>query len=94
MSKWKDEDIATLELAEEYLKEFQEGIETNSDLRLEEDEETKVKASLEATHKFCRGLLSGDKKLYMHDLVLMAIGFYGGYLTAVEDARKYAKGQD
>ena len=85
MSKWKDEDIATPELAEEYLKEFQEGMENNPHYSLEESEKTNVQASLKATHKFCLGLLSGNKQIYMHDLILMAIGFYGGYLTAKDE---------
>jgi hypothetical protein len=87
VSKWKDEDIATLDLAEEYLKEFKEGIDNNPKLSLEGTEKDKVDAALEATGKFCRGLLSGSKKLYMHDLILMVIGFYGGYLTASEESR-------
>jgi hypothetical protein len=87
MSKWKDEDIATPALAEEYLKEFQEGLESNPRYSLEEGEKASVQASLEATRKFCLGLLSGNKRLYMHDLILMAIGFYGGYLTAEDEVK-------
>ena len=87
MSKWKDEDIATPELAEEYLKEFKEGIESNPQYTLEEAERYRVQSSLEATRKFCLGLLSGNKRLYMHDLILMAIGFYGGYLTAKDELK-------
>jgi hypothetical protein len=85
MSKWKDEDIATVEFIEEYLKEFKQGILNHPDLSLDANEKTKVLHSLNATEKFCKGLLTGKKgKLYMHDLILMAIGFYGGHLTALE----------
>jgi hypothetical protein len=85
MSKWKDEDIATLEFINEYLLEFREGIAKNPDYSLNETEKAKVEHSLNATEKFCKGLLTGKKgRLYMHDLILMAIGFYGGHLTALE----------
>jgi hypothetical protein len=85
MSKWKDEDIATLEFINEYLQEFREGIHNNPQFVLDAKEKTKVEHSLDATEKFCKGLLAGKKgKLYMHDLILMAIGFYGGHLTALE----------
>jgi hypothetical protein len=85
MTKWKDEDIATPEFIDGYLKEFKEGILNHPDFALNEKEKAKVLHSLEATEKFCRGLLTGKKgKLYMHDLILMAIGFYGGHLTALE----------
>jgi hypothetical protein len=84
MSPWKDEDIATPALIDEYLKEFEEGMSANPDYRLSEQELPKVKASLEATHKFCHGLLERGKRMYMHDLILMAIGYYGGYLTALD----------
>ena len=87
MSKWKDEDIATPELIEEYLKEFEEGISSNPECLLDEKEKAKVQDSLAATRKFCLRVLAGKKgRLYMHDLILMAIGYYGGYLTAL-DAR-------
>lgn len=82
MSKWKDEDIATPELIEDYLKEFEEGISQNPKYCLNEWEIPRVKQSLEATRKFCSGVLAGKKRMYMHDLILMAIGFYGGYLSA------------
>ena len=86
MNKWKDEDIATPELIKDYLEEFKEGIISHSQFKLHEDERWKVLDSLEATEKFCLGLLREKKRrLYMHDLILMAIGFYGGYLTALED---------
>jgi len=85
MSKWKDEDIATRELILDYLQEFKEGIASNSQCHLDEKEKSKVNQSLEATEKFCLGLLSSRRsKLYMHDLILMAVGFYGGYLTALD----------
>ena len=85
MSNWKDEDIATQEFIDEYLKEFREGITNNPDFILNEKEKAKVEHSLAATEKFCKGLLTGKKgRLYMHDLILMAIGFYGGHLTALE----------
>jgi hypothetical protein len=85
MSPWKDEDIATPELIKEYLKEFKEGIRNNASMKLEEKEKANVEDSLDATEKFCLRLLSGKKKMYMHDLILMAIGFYGGHLTALEE---------
>jgi hypothetical protein len=84
MSKWKDEDIATPELIEDYLQEFEEGISQNPKYCLTEQEKPKVQASLEATRKFCTGLLASKKRMYMHDLILMAIGFYGGYLSALD----------
>ncbi len=85
MSKWKDEDIATPELMKDYLEEFKEGIDNNPHCQLDENERLKVQKSLEATEKFCQGLLSSRRnKLYMHDLILMAVGFYGGYLTALD----------
>jgi hypothetical protein len=85
MSKWKDEDIATQEFINEYLQEFREGIQKNPQFVLEAREKAKVEHSLNATEKFCKGLLEGKKgRLYMHDLILMAIGFYGGHLTALE----------
>ena len=94
MSKWKDEDIATPNLVEEYLKEFEEGIEKNTQFSLAESEKATVQAALEGTHKFCLGLLSGNKRLYMHDLILMAIGFYGGYLTAKDELRSNKPSSD
>jgi len=84
MSNWKDEDIATPELIKEYLEEFKAGIESNEQFVLQEEEKTRVEESLEATEKFCQGLLEKKNKLYMHDIVLMAIGFYGGSLTALD----------
>jgi hypothetical protein len=86
MSTWKDEDVATIPLIKAYLKEFREGIENNPDCKLDEEENARVQESLEATEHFCTGLLSGRKsKLYMHDLILMTVGFYGGYLTAMDN---------
>lgn len=82
MSTYKEEDLATPEFIKEYLDEFKEGINDNPRYKLDEREKLKVQDALDATEKFCMGLLSGKKKLYMHDLILMAIGFYGGYLTA------------
>ncbi len=87
MGKWKDEDVATPEFIEDYLHEFEEGIICNSQYQLNEDEKSNVQRALKATHDFSLGLLAGKKKLYMHDLILMAIGFYGGYLSAA-DAQK------
>jgi hypothetical protein len=85
MNKWKDEDIATKQYIDAYLLEFREGIMNNPDFALERKELVKVEHSLNATEKFCKGLLTGKKgRLYMHDLILMAIGFYGGHLTALE----------
>ena len=84
MSNWKDEDVATPALIKEYLAEFKEGILHNPDCHLEPSEELKVQQALVATEKFCEGLLAGKKMLYMHDLILMAIGYYGGYLSAIE----------
>ena len=86
MSKWKDEDVATLPFIKEYLKEFREGIENNPDCKLTEEENARVQESLEATEQFCSGLLKGrNTKLFMHDLILMTVGFYGGYLTALDN---------
>jgi hypothetical protein len=88
LSKWKDEDIATPELIREYLKEFREGVKENPQFVLSEKEKLKVQNALSATERFCLELLASRKcKLYMHDLILMAVGFYGGYLTA-SDTRK------
>jgi hypothetical protein len=85
MSKWKDEDWATLEFIDEYLLEFREGIANNPSYSLDEKEKVKVEQSLKATEQFCKNLLADKKRsLYMHDLILMAIGFYGGHLTALE----------
>ncbi len=84
MSKWKDEDVATPTLIKAYLQEFKEGIENNPRCVLDEKEKPQVRDSLKATEEFCLSLLAGRKgPLYMHDLILMAIGFYGGYLTAI-----------
>jgi hypothetical protein len=87
MSKWKDEDLATTVFIEEYLQEFRDGIFNNPACAVDEVEKPKIEEALEATGKFCNGLLVGKKRLYMHDLILMAIGFYGGYLTSL-DAKK------
>jgi hypothetical protein len=85
MVQWKDEDIATPDLIEAYLQEFREGIFNNPDCQLAEAEQTRVKEALEATQQFCLELLVGKKRrLYMHDLILMAIGYYGGYLSALD----------
>ena len=91
MGKWKDEDIATQDLIEEYLKEFEEGIASNPRYCLNEREKPGVEKALEATKKFCTGLLSNQKRMYMHDLILMAIGFYGGYLSALDERPKSKK---
>jgi hypothetical protein len=88
MTQWKDEDIATPELITGYLQEFKEGILNNPECQLEEVEKARVEKSLAATREFCLELLVGKKrKLYMHDLILMTIGYYGGYLSAL-DAKK------
>jgi hypothetical protein len=87
MARWKDEDIATTEFILEYLQEFREGIFNNPDCKLDEVEKPRIEEALAATNKFCSGLLAGKKKLYMHDLILMAIGFYGGYLTSLDSNR-------
>jgi hypothetical protein len=85
MGKWKEEDLASPEFIEDYLQEFREGITNNARYQLSEPEKLKVQDSLAATKNFCLELLTGKKgKLYMHDLILMAIGFYGGYLTALD----------
>jgi hypothetical protein len=82
---WKDEDIATPELIQEYLKEFKEGIDCNPELLLSEQERLKVESSLLATEKFCLEMAAKRRRqLYMHDLILMAVGFYGGYLSALD----------
>jgi hypothetical protein len=92
VSKWKDEDLATPESINEYLEEFKEGILNNPACTLSESEKLKVLDSLAATGKFCLNMLVEKKRrLYMHDMILMAIGFYGGYLTALDslvDQRK------
>ena len=91
MSPWKDEDIAILGFMEEYLGEFREGILNNPKNKLSEDELEKVELALDATHKFTKDMLTVKKRqLYMHDMILMAIGFYGGYLTSLEDTEKWA----
>jgi hypothetical protein len=85
MGKWKDEDVATPEFIQEYLEEFKEGINSNPQFLLSDKERLKIQSSLAATEQFCRELLISRKnKLYMHDLILMAVGFYGGYLTALD----------
>jgi len=88
VSKWKDEDIATPDLIKEYLKEFEAGMQENPRYQLSEGEKLKVRESLDATEKFCLGILSGKKRMYMHDLILMAVGYYGGYLTALDVMKK------
>jgi hypothetical protein len=85
MSKWKDEDIATPDLIKLYLEEFKGGIKDNPQFLLTEKEKLKVQSSISATEQFCQELLATRKsKLYMHDLILMAVGFYGGYLAALD----------
>jgi hypothetical protein len=85
MAQWKDEDIATTDLIVGYLQEFKEGIFNNPDCQLAEAEKTKVEEALEATQQFCLELLVGKKRrLYMHDLILMAVGYYGGFLSALD----------
>jgi hypothetical protein len=88
VSNWKDEDIATPDLIKEYLKEFEAGMQENPRYQLSEGEKLKVRESLDATEKFCLGILSGKKRMYMHDLILMAVGYYGGYLTALDALKK------
>jgi len=88
VSNWKDEDIATPALIKEYLKEFEAGMQENPRFQLSESEKLKVRESLDATEKFCLGILSGKKRMYMHDLILMAVGYYGGYLTALDAVKK------
>jgi hypothetical protein len=85
MSPWKDEDIATPAMIKEYLQEFQSGTATNPQFTLSESEKLKVQESLIAMEKFCLEMVARKKnKLYMHDLILMAVGFYGGYLSALD----------
>jgi hypothetical protein len=85
MSPWKDEDMATLPLMQEYLKEFREGIENNSECKLSPQESARVQKSIKATENFAENMLKNRKsQLYMHDLILMIVGFYGGYLTALD----------
>ncbi len=84
MSTYKEEDLATPTFIKEYLEEFKAGIAANPGYELTEEDRPKVREALEATEKFCLNLLSGRKRIYMHDLILMAIGFYGGYLTALD----------
>ena len=86
MSNWKDEDIATSAFIQEYLQEFREGIFNNPACAVDAKEKPKIEQALTATEKFCKGLMAGKKMLYMHDLILMAIGFYGGYLTALDSS--------
>jgi predicted transcriptional regulator len=92
MPKWKDEDVATPELIQEYLKEFKEGMNSNTQLLLSEQERLKIQSSLIATEKFCLEMLNKRRsQLYMHDLILMAVGFYGGYLSALDLQARDAK---
>jgi hypothetical protein len=93
MSNWKDEDVATPELMREYFQEFKEGIEKNPDFKLNEAEKLNVFRSLEAAEKFSQGLLQGKKTLFMHDTILMTIGFYGGYLTALDCLKSPTQGE-
>ena len=83
MGSWKDEDFATAEYIKEYLEEFKSGINSNPQFLLNEQEKVKVQNALIATEHFCLEMLGSRRnKLYMHDLILMAVGFYGGYLSA------------
>jgi hypothetical protein len=83
MGNWKDEDIATVEFVKEYLAEFKAGIDCNPQFLLSEQERIKVQNALAATEHFCLEMLGTRRnKLYMHDLILMAVGFYGGFLSA------------
>jgi len=85
VAEWKDEDIATEEYVKDYLANFKEGILNNTAMELTEEEKQNVDTSLEATEEFCMQLLNRkNNKLYMHDLILMAIGYYGGYLCAMD----------
>jgi hypothetical protein len=85
MSDWKEEDIAKEEYIRDYLEQFRNDILCNTEMELKTDEKQKVEASLEATEQFCVSMVNRrDKKLYMHDLILMAIGYYGGYLSAID----------
>jgi hypothetical protein len=83
MGSWKEEDFATPEFIQEYLKEFREGVADNPQFSLSEKERQKVDRSLKATQQFCLEMVNSRKsRLFMHDLILMAVGFYGGFLTA------------
>jgi hypothetical protein len=85
MGSWKEEDFATIEFIKEYLQEFKAGIESNPQFLLTGPEKIKVQSALAATEHFCLEMLGTRKnKLYMHDLILMAVGFYGGYLSAMD----------
>jgi hypothetical protein len=85
MGKWKDEDFATTEYIKEYLEEFKAGIDCNPQFLLNEQEKMKVQSALAATEQFCLEMLGTRKnKLYMHDLIMMAVGFYGGFLSALD----------
>ncbi|HSW57048.1 MAG TPA: hypothetical protein VLH15_01475 [Dehalococcoidales bacterium] len=84
MGRWKEEDFATREYILEYLTEFKAGIECNPQFVLNETEKARVHSALAATETFCLEMLGRKNKLYMHDLILMAVGFYGGYLTALD----------
>jgi hypothetical protein len=94
MGSWKEDDFANPDFIKEYLKEFREGVAENPQFVLSEKERLKVSRSLKATEQFCLELATGRKsKLYMHDLILMAVGFYGGFLTAQDslEIRRQAK---
>ena len=92
MGKWKDEDFATVEFIKEYLEEFKSGISCNPEFLLNEQEKSKVQSALAATETFCLEMLGTRKnKLYMHDLILMAVGFYGGYLSALDVQNRHYK---
>lgn len=83
MGSWKEDDFATIEYIKEYLNEFKSGIDCNPQFLLNEQEKIKVQNAIAATEHFCLELLSSRKnKLYMHDMILMAVGFYGGFLSA------------
>jgi len=89
MVQWKDEDIANPELILEYLREFKEGIFNNPECELEDAEKARVEEAISATREFCMELIVGkNRKLYMHDLILMTIGYYGGYLSSLDKQKR------
>jgi hypothetical protein len=92
MGTWKDEDYATIEYIKEYLEEFKSGIDCNPQFLLNDQEKFKVKSAIAATETFCLELLGSRKnKLFMHDLILMAVGFYGGYLSASDVQSRHSQ---
>jgi hypothetical protein len=92
MGKWKDEDLATIAFIKEYLAEFKSGIEGNPQFLLNDREKNKVQSAIVATEAFCLELLGTRKnKLYMHDMILMAVGFYGGYLSASDVQTRHSQ---